>query len=293
MGNESIKYKKISLKYELGSFKEVFEYLDNRKYYDELSNWVLSDRRVGVDKSLSLIKEPDNEKFTKAVLSFTITEYQSFIINIIENIDSVYDGRILNSILLRYKRHVFRLIYVLWQNNYDNKSFIKIFIKVLENSKSEKYVLETGFDIKTLKKIITSKRFDQSMIERARLEGLDMSEFLTSHKIHRKSLISIDLLSIFLLFCNARDYLDFGTERLLVAVNRYEMLNQAKTLNNMLKKLDAEQRKELEDVILHLLNKYPYISDLEENNLGFWDYISPESVEILKKDFFDIFGLKQ
>lgn len=194
-------------------------------------------------------------------------------------LEGVLEDTIVDIIKLRYRRYMFRVLYVLWQDNYENSKIKRLFLTAIDNPKTSQYVDEINFDMKSLRELVVAVETQSKMIDFSRRESLYMQEFLSVHKINRKTILGIDGLSIFLLFCSAEDYIEFGNERLLIAIKRYEMANQAKILNNMITKFDKQQREDFSDVIGYLLNKYPYE---QGRNSGFWVFISPESAEILK-----------
>lgn len=263
-------------------FKEVFEYFENRDPYEELFSKYLQKNDELVSEYISILGVREKDRISQAIRSFSKNEIEYILFHAKKILEGVTEDTFLELIKSRYRRYVFRSLYILWQDNYENEKIRRLFLAAIDNPQTSGYVEEINFDIKTLRDLVVAVNTESRMIDFSRLESLDMKEFLAKHKIHRKTILGIDVLSIFFLFCSADDFIEFGSERLLIAIKRYELANQAKILNNMISKLNKEQMKELSSVIEYLLKKYPHA---QGRNSGFWVFISPESAEILKNNF--------
>ncbi len=101
--------------------------------------------------------------------------------------------------------------------------------------------------------------------------------------IDRNSILAIDVMSIFFLFCSAKDYSSFGSERLIIALVRISMNNQAKVLNNILRKLSDEERILHKDVLQYFIYQYKYPVTASVHD--FWKLIHPDALEIMQEEF--------
>ena len=225
-------------------FKRVFDFFQEDNPYEDVFSSYLSRDKTNVPEFISILGIEDKDIRQERIRALTKKEIEYILYNMQNILDGVLEERLTELINLRYRRYMFRILYVLWQDNYENPKIKRLFLIAI-------YTPNT-------------------------------SDYLDEISINRKTIFGIDFLSIFFLFCSAKDLMEFGNERLLIAIKRYEMANQAKILNNMIKKLNKKQRIELSEVISYLLKKYP---GKDGRNSSFWTFVSPESIEILNNEF--------
>ncbi len=183
----------------------------------------------------------------------------------------------------RYRSFMFHILYVFWQDYYDMGNYRELFLTVFKHPKTALFSEEVGFSPETLIELTTRPRAEARLAEMARDEGRDMREFLEAHRISRESAIGVDAMSIFFLFCTAEDYLDFGVDRLILAAERFDIKNQAKMLNNMMRVLTKEERDGLSDVFRHFIGRYPAAASgtLHE----FWSSVFVKNRETLQEEY--------
>jgi len=263
------------------NFKIVFDFFEDDNPYEDIFSLYLLRDMSNIPEFISILGTEDINKRVRNIWSLTKREIEYILYNVENILEGVLEETLIELINLRYRRYIFRILYIIWQENYENPKIKRLFLAAIDNPKTLHYLDEIKFSLKNLRELVLAVNTESRMIDFSRQESLYMKEFLDSHNIQLKSILGIDVLSIFFLFCSAQDFMNFGAERLLIAIKRYEMANQAKILNNMAKKLNAQQRLELSPIIKYLLNKYP---DPEGKNSGFWIFISPESTEILRNE---------
>jgi len=261
----------------------VSEYYDNLDYYSEVIDKMQNQEEFRITENNFLFKNNADKQVEKYILRLTKNQIEAIVYGLPKIIDIFTMDKITPLIKLRYRKYMFRIIYVLWQDNYDKIKFRNFFLYVVNNPKTVNYVDEIKFTIDQLRTMALTNQMENKLVEFARSEKLDMAEFLKKHKIRRDSVLAIDVMSIFFLFCTANDYLEFGNERLIIAIMRCDINNQAKILNNMVKKTDAEQRNKLTDVFQFFIHRYVY--SVSESNKNFWDLIMPDVKETVYNEF--------
>lgn len=232
---------------------------------------------------LSLFHMTDEKIRENAIFSLTKKQITDILWQLPMLLEIFSEDRVIPIIRIRYRKYMFRILYLLWQDYYDKVKFRNLFLYVVNNPKTAEYVKEVNFTAETLRSIALSNQTDSKFIELARVEKLDMREFLSTHRINRDSVLAIDVMSVFFLFCSGQEYLEFGSERLIIALMRFEMKNQAKVLNNMVRKLNREERMELKDVFYYFL--YRYDRPVAAKTHEFWGLIQTEVMETVQEEF--------
>jgi len=241
------------------------------------------DSEFDIAGCLYLFHMTDEAILKNAIFSLTKKQISAILWQLPTLLEIFNENKILPIIRMRYRKYVFRILYLLWQDYYDKPKFRNLFLYVVNNPKTAEYVKEVNFSAETLRSIALSSQAENKFIELARTEQLDMREFLSFHKINRDSVIAIDAMSVFFLFCSGQDYIEFGSERLIIALMRFETKNQAKILNNMLRKLNREERLALKDVFQYFIYKYSLRGT--EKIHEFWLLIQPELLETMQEEF--------
>lgn len=269
-----------------GELRKVFDYLNSNNPYTEIQT--LYFQRKGFDNAYyyDILEIVDDEKRNEKIRALSKTQLVNMFVSLNQFLNFASKEKIESIIELRYRRYLFRILYILWQDNYDNALFKNLFLFTLEQPKTMAYVSEINFSIEKIRELVTASNTESKMIEFSRLEKQDMRNFLDFHRIARKSILGIDMLSIFFLFCSGDDYLDFGSERLVIALTRFDTVNRAKILNNMVKKLNKEQRMVLQDTFTYFMDKY--VKAQKRHNESFWDVVLPEVKEIFMDEFTSI-----
>lgn len=244
-----------------------------------------ADNYCGFDYAdcLHLFHVEDENVLEDEILSLTKKQITDILWQLPTLLEIFSENKIIPIIRTRYRKYVFRILYLLWQDYYDKPKFRNLFLYVVNNPKTADYVREVNFSAETLRAIALSNQAENKFIELARTENLDMREFLSFHKINRDSVIAIDSMSMFFLFCSAEDYMEFGSERLIIALMRFETKNQAKMLNNMVRKLDKEGRMALKEVFLYFIYRYSFPAT--EKTHEFWGLVQPETLQIVQEEF--------
>jgi hypothetical protein len=232
---------------------------------------------------LHLFHIEDEKTLEDAILALTKKQISDVLWQMPTLLEIFSENKFVPIIRTRYRKYMFRILYLLWQDYYDKPKFRNLFLYVVNNPKTAEYVTEVNFSAETLRAIALSNQAESKFVELARVENLDMREFLAFHKINRDSVIAIDVMSVFFLFCSAPDYMEFGSERLIIALMRFETKNQVKMLNNMVRKLDKEGRMALKDVFLYFIYKYSFPS--AERIHEVWGMVQPETLEIIQDEF--------
>lgn len=253
---------------------------ENESY--TIRDLVERERDFDITSFLFLFSMEDNQKYRDAVMSMTRREMENFLFGIPKLIEIYGSKRIIPIFQVRYRSFMFRIVFLLWQDFYDKKAFRDLFLFVFSHPKTGEYAKEVNFTAQNLKALVKAEHIDSTFSEMARNEKRDMREFLAFHKIQRESVIAIDAMSIFFLFCSSKDYLDFGSERLIIALHRFDIPNQAKILNNMMRVMTQEERTRLTDVFLYFLCRFT--GDKNDPDPEFWGYVAPEIRELLRDE---------
>jgi hypothetical protein len=262
--------------------ESVFDYLNKKASYEPIYARVRA-ADPNIESFVDNLRNKDESLRDEWIKGLARNEIETILMGLLQFFDSHTAATVIPLIRMRYRRYVFRIIYVLWQDYYDKSEFRNLFLYALNHPKSVRYAAETRFTTDQLRSIALSSSVDRMLIELARKENRNMPEFLAYHKIRRDSVLAIDVASIVFLFCSAEEYLEFGSERLLIAIMRLETANRAKILNNMVKKLNPEQRKELKEVFIYFL--YTYFDKDKSPKDYFWNYIIPEVRETVWDEF--------
>lgn len=241
------------------------------------------DVEFDIASCLYLFHMTDEKILENAILSLTKKQISDILWQLPTLLEIFSENRVIPIIRIRYRKYMFRIFYLLWQDYYDKPKFRNLFLYVVNNPKTAEYVREVNFSAEALRSIALSNQAESKFVELARTENLDMREFLSIHKINRDSVIAIDVMSVFFLFCSGKEYIEFGSERLIIVLMRFEMKNQAKVLNNMVRKLNKEERMALKDVFYYFLYKYN-LPDTEKIH-EFWNLIQPECLVIIQEEF--------
>ncbi len=243
------------------------------------------ERESDFSEYLYLFRQPDEKALKDAILSLTRRQIETFLSQLPAFLEVYSEEKIFPIIRYRYRKYMFRILYLFWQDYYDKAKAQRLFLYVLNHPKTSEYVGEVHFSAETLRSLALSNQPENLFLELARSEGLDMREFLEYHRINRDSVIAIDATGVFFLFCSGSDYLEFGAERMIIAIMRFEMRNQAKVLNNMVKKLTKERRVLLKDVFHYFV--YKYDSPAARDRHEFWSLVRPETMETVQQEFGD------
>ena len=241
------------------------------------------DNECDISDCLYLFHMTDEAILKNAIFSLTKKQISDILWQLPALLEIFNESRIIPIIRMRYRKYMFRILYLLWQDYYDKTKFRNLFLYVVNNPKTAEYVKEVNFSAETLRSIVLSNQAENKFVELARLEQLDMREFLSYHKINRDSVIAIDAMSVFFLFCSGPDYFEFGSERLIIALMRFDMRNQAKVLNNMVRKLNKEERLLLRDVFEYFIYKYNFPVTVKTHE--FWSLVQPESLAAVQEEF--------
>ena len=263
--------------------KEAIRILSDSGALYNINHHSLKDGDFDIAQCLYMFHMTDEKIRENAILSLTKKQISDILWQLPMLLEIFSEDRVIPIIRIRYRKYMFRILYLLWQDYYDKPKFRTLFLYVVNNPKTVEYVKEVDFSAETLRSIALSNQADSKFVELARTEELDMREFLSKHKINRDSVIAIDVMSVFFLFCSGQEYLEFGSERLIIVLMRFEMKNQAKVLNNMVRKLDKEERMKLKEVFYYFL--YKYDRPAAGNPHEFWHLIQSETLETVLEEF--------
>ncbi|MHB1454464.1 MAG: hypothetical protein ACYCYM_10995 [Saccharofermentanales bacterium] len=268
---------------EYQSFEQTIEALSNSGKYFSIREISARESAFDISDYLYLFTIPDEKRAKEAFRSLTKRQVEGVLFGASKIADIFGAGKLVPLFQARYRLYMFRIVYLLWQDLYDISKYREFFLSVFRHPKTAGYADEVHFTADTLIELAASHRIENKLSDLARQEKLDMREFLAFHKINRESVLGIDLMSIFFLFCTAGDYLEFGPDRLIIASTRLDMKNQAKMLNNMIRVLSKEERSELTAVIGHFIGKYENTSSGIVHE--FWGNVYPAVRATIQEEF--------
>lgn len=257
---------------------DVINMFENTKSYYDIHKYLKSSNNVDITKYMFLLNQSDENTNMQIIKSLSRKQIEEVLFDLPRLLEIFSETRITPLFKYRYRRYMFRILYLLWQDYYDKTKYHNLFLYVLNHPKSQEYVKEVNFTVDQLRSLVLSKQVENKLLEMARTENLEMRVFLSKHQINRDSVIAIDAIGIFFLFCSADDYLEIGSERLIIALMRSEIRNQAKIFNNMMKKLTKEELLKLKEVLLYF--EYKYDNTITGKVQEFWNLISQETREI-------------
>lgn len=273
----------LGVKKEYPFFEAAIKTIAGKNKFYDIHTSLNHEGNIAVANYYFLFQIADEKVLENAILSLTKTQVEVILCELPKLLEIFSESRITPIFRVRYRKYMFRILYLLWQDHYDNERFHNLFLYVLNHPKSAEYVKEVNFSVETLRSLVFAKEVESKFVEIARSEQRDMREFLTYHNINRDSIIAIDVMGIFFLFCSAQEYLEIGSERVIIALMRADMKNQAKILSNMIKKLSPEDRIELKDVFHYFY--YKYNAPGAEINHEFWNMLSPNVLESVQDEF--------
>jgi hypothetical protein len=108
--------------------------------------------------------------------------------------------------LARYRRYVFRRMFVVWQDYYHNKAFCRIFAALLEHDDSGRFTQECVFTPEELKKIVLSENVPSYVIDEAKNSPYGLIGYFSVHNFYKGCRLALDCMSVFFLFCSEKDY---------------------------------------------------------------------------------------
>ncbi|MHB1483951.1 MAG: hypothetical protein ACYCYI_04750 [Saccharofermentanales bacterium] len=263
--------------------KDAIAKISDGDFYYEINQKVKQADQIDPESFYYLFEIQDDEAFKAAIFSLSKSDIEMIMYLIPKLMTKFNESRISALFKIRYRKFMFRILYIHWQDNYEKTRFRNLFLYVLNLPKSEFYVDEVHFSIETLITLAKSKDKETKFAELARSARLSMREFLDLHKIRRDSLIAIEVMSIFFLFCNSQDYIDLGSDRLIIALKNAEMRNQAKILINMVKTLSVDERIILKDAFQYF--NLMYYNTGGQINDEFWNLIPEHVFKIALEEF--------
>ncbi|MHB8962683.1 MAG: hypothetical protein ACYC5K_05970 [Saccharofermentanales bacterium] len=264
-------------------FKETIEALSSGGTYYTIREITERKNEFDISDYMNLFTIPDGKRAREAFLALTKKEVEGILFGIPKIVEVFGASRVIPFIRARYRKYVFRIIYLLWQDYYDNVKFRELFLYVFKHPQTASYTDEVRFSSGTLAELASSPHIENRLSELARKEQLDMREFLARHRISRESVLGIDVMSIFFLFCSGSDYLEFGNERLIIAAERFDVKNQAKMLNNMMNVLAKEEQEVLADVVKYFIAKYG--SSASGIVHEFWSHVYPAVRATIQEEY--------
>ena len=267
-------------------FRDAIEKIANSEKYYDIHHKMDNSEQFDIADFYFIFEINDEEEFGNAVFSLTKGEIEAILYNLPKLLVKFNENRITPLFKLRYRKYMFRILYLLWQDNYGKTRFRNLFLYVLNLPESGFYVEEIKFSAETLISIVKDEDIETRFAGLARSEKVSMREFLDLHKIRKDSIIAIEVLSIFYLFCSSKDYIDIGSERLIIALMNAEMKNQAKILINMVKNLSVEDRLILNDVFQYFYYKYYYTG--RKINDEFWNLVPSDIFKTVQEEFWNI-----
>ncbi len=153
-------------------------------------------------------------------------------------------------LMTRYRKYVFRQLYITWQDHYRNQPFCRIFATLLDSVKSQRYSDECGFIPQTLKEIVLSDNPIGELSGHIRFENLSLFGFFDVHYILKNSQLALDSMSIFYLFCSSKDYFEIGDQRLAALLQRFSERYLVKILKNLLDKISPESLRQFPNTMM-------------------------------------------
>ncbi len=258
-------------------FTEAIKHITNKNVEYDLRKIIKHDRKIDSASYMLIFGNADESIQRERLLSLSKKQLEELLYEIPKLIEIFSETKLTPIIKLRYRKYVFRILYLLWQDYYDKPRFSNLFLYVLNHPKSQNYVQEVNFTVETLRGLVLARQIENKFMEQARFEQMDLREFLNYHKISRESVIAMDVMGIFFLFCSAQEYIEIGSERLIIVLMRSNIKNQAKILNNILRKLSSEETILLKDVFYFF--KYKYSSPAADAPHEFWTLTSSNTKE--------------
>lgn len=259
--------------------------IDDNYFMPERSN---DDSSASRSNTFAFFWFQENEKFREHVASMTRREVTDVLLALPEITGKAPDERILLFLKQRYRRYVFRIVYLIWQDNYDRPGIRDILLYILDHPKTAYYIEETGFSAAELKAIAISDNMETRIAGMARNQGVSVREFLSGHRISLTSYLAVDVMSVFLLFCSGEDCLALGSDKLIRAMSRFDILNQAKVINNLYTKLQSNVGKELPELVKYIVDKHglPDINAPDRND--FWSLVHLQVIRSVADDYNEI-----
>ncbi len=214
---------------------------------------------------------PDKEKFREAVAGLTRAQVTDILLHLPELLGFVEESKVISFISLRYRRYMFRMIYMLWQDNFEFPPFRNVMLFILGHPKTPEYIKEIGFTAEELRSVVLSDNNHKRLVELSLDHGISVREFLLERKISLTSYLAVDVLGVFFLFCSGDDCLVFGTKKIIWALERFDLRNRAKVINNIYSKLTPEQRRNMPELLQFIISQHG-IPDPQDKD-GFWSMI--------------------
>lgn len=264
-------------------FEAAIKKITSKEKFYDIHTSLKHEEHIDISHYYFIFQIADENALENAILSLTKTQIEVILCELPKLLEIFHETRITLIFRMRYRKYMFRILYLLWQDYYDRERFHNLFLYVLNHPKSVNYVKEVNFSVETLRSLVLAKQVENKFVEIARSEKLDMREFLSFHKINRDSIIAIDVMGIFFLFCSAEEYIEIGSERVIIALMRSDMKNQAKILSNMIQKLSSEDRIILKDVFRYFY--YKYNAPGVEINHEFWKILPSNILEAVQDEF--------
>jgi len=178
------------------------------------------------------------------------------------------DAEIFDFLYSRYRRYVFRRMYLTWQDNYRNRAFCTLFANLLDHPKSPKYTDECGFKPAELKGIVLSDNASQTVMAEGMRSENGLIGYLNAHLISKCSHLALDTMSIFFLYCSEKDYIEIGDPRLSSVVCRYPERFQLRILKNMLNKISEDNIDKFKSTLHFFIEKFYLPSNAESRELS-------------------------
>ncbi len=141
---------------------------------------------------------------------------------------------------LRWQGRLFRRLYLVWQEQYQNKRFCDLLADQLENRGDFDDTACCGYSHGEFCAIARSEKPLEALMVHVRRGELSLLDYLDTHRIRRSSRLALDSMSIFYLFCDYRDYREIGADRLTRLLPRFPRSAQRRILKNMLARIPAD-----------------------------------------------------
>ncbi len=218
-----------------------------------------------------LLEFSDDAEFKEIVEGLTKGQMMEILMYLPDLMKVLGEEKIKYLIKRRYRRYVFRAIYLMWQDNFEANDFRNLMLYVLNIPKTALYLEEIGFTVDELRGVVLADSMLTKFVEMSMDLGISVREFLGRRKIGLTSYLAMDAMCVFFLFCSGEDCMAFGSTKLIWALDRFDTLNQAKVINNFYSKLPAEKRREMPELIRYVIAKHG-MPDLRYQN-EFWSLI--------------------